>query len=54
MPIMDAQLLICESMSIAAAAGAHTHGTNIVYIPQVKNHKGTAINDSPNNSGRLF
>ena len=54
MPIMDSELLICESMSIAANANAHVHGTNIVYIPQVKDHKGTAIDDSPNNSGRLF
>ena len=54
MPIMDDQLVFCESMSIAANAGAHVHGTNLVYIPQVKNHKGAAIDDSPNNSGRLF
>lgn len=54
MPIMDSQLIICEAMSIAASAAAHVHGTNIVYIPQIKNHKGTAIDDSPNNSGKLF
>lgn len=54
MPIMDEQLVFCESMSIAANADAHVHGTNLVYIPQVKNFKGTAIDDSPNNSGRLF
>lgn len=54
MPIMDEQLVFCESMSIAANANAHVHGTNLVYIPQVKNFKGTAIDDSPNNSGRLF
>lgn len=52
--IMDSELLICESMSIVANAGAHVHGTNIIYVPQVKNHKGTAIDDSPNNSGRLY
>jgi hypothetical protein len=52
--IMDSELLICESMSIAANAAAHVHGTNIIYVPQVKNHKGTAIDDSPNNSGRLY
>lgn len=54
MPIMDKEMVLCESMSIAASATAHVHGTNIVYIPQVKNFKGTAIDDSPNNSGRLF
>lgn len=54
MPIMDSELLFCESMSIAANAAAHVHGTNIVYIPQVKNFKASAIDDSPNNSGRLF
>ena len=54
MPIMDSELLICESMSIAASAAAHVHGTNIVYLPQVKNFKATAIDDSPNNSGRLY
>ena len=54
MPIMDEQLVFCESMSIKANANAHVHGTNLVYIPKVKNFKGTAIDDSPNNSGRLF
>ena len=54
MPIMDSQLIFCEALSIAGAAATHKHGTNIVYIPQVKNHKGTSIDDSPNNSGKLF
>ncbi len=54
MPIMDSQLIMCEAMSIAGAAATHKHGTNIIYVPQVKNHKGTAIDDSPNNSGKLF
>jgi len=52
--IMDSQLLICESMSIAAAAGAHVHGTNIVRIPQVVDHKGVAMKDRPNVSSRLY
>jgi hypothetical protein len=54
MPIMDSELLICEEMSIAAAAGAHTHGTNIIKIPKIKNFKGTEISDSPNVSGELY
>ena len=51
--IMDSQLLICEGMSIAAAAGAHVHGTNIVRINNVKDHKGVTMKDRPNVSGRL-
>lgn len=54
MPIMDSQLIFCEALSIAGAAATHKHGTNIVYLPQIKNHKGVAADDSPNNSGRLF
>lgn len=54
MPIMDSELLLCEEMSIVADAGAHVHGTNIVYIPEVKNFKGTSGDDSPNVSGRLY
>jgi hypothetical protein len=40
-------------MSIAAAAGANTDSTNIVYIPQVNDHTGTAGNDRPNVSQNL-
>lgn len=54
MPIMDSQLLLCESMSIAAAAAAHTHSTNVIYLPRPTDHTGTAMNDRPNTSGRLF
>ncbi len=54
MPIMDNELVFCEELSIAGAAGTHKHGTNLVYIPQIKNFKGTAIDDSPNNGGKLF
>lgn len=54
MPIMDSQLLFCESMSIAAAAGAHTHGDNIVYLPAVYDHTSTAMKDRINQSGDLF
>ena len=54
MPIMDNELFICEEMSIVANAGAHIHGTNIIYLPEIKNFKGTSKDDSPNVSGRLF
>lgn len=55
MPIMDKELLLCESMSITAAttAGTAVPSTNVVYIPQVKNFKGTAMNDRVNVSGNL-
>ncbi len=52
--IMDDQLLICESTSIAAAAAAHVHLTNIIYLPQVYDYKKTAMDDYPNISGRLY
>jgi len=51
---MDSQLVFCESMSIAAAAAGHTHGTNIVRINAVVDHKNVAMQDRPNVSGRLF
>lgn len=54
MPIMDAQLIFCEGKSIAAAAGNHTHGDNIVRIPAVYDHTETAMDDRPNQSGRLY
>ena len=47
MPIMDEQLLFCESMSIAGSAGTATTSTDLVYIPQVKDHTGTSQNDRP-------
>jgi len=53
MSIMDAELLLCQELSIAAAAANHTHSTNIIYIPQVKDHKGSAMDDRPNVSGKL-
>lgn len=54
MPIMDAELLLCESFSCAASSSGHVHGTNLVYIPAIKNFKGTEIDDSPNNGGKLY
>lgn len=53
MPIMDAETLLCESMSIAASAGGSTDSTNIVYFPQVKDHKNDDMNQRPNVSGNL-
>jgi len=50
---MDSQLLLCEAQSIAAAAAGSTVSTNVVYIPQVVDHKGVAMNDRYNVSGRL-
>lgn len=54
MPIMDAQLLLCESMSIAKNAGQSTTSTNSVYIPKPVDHKGVSMTDRPNESGRLY
>lgn len=54
MPIMDDQLIICESTSIAATAGDHVHLTDIVYLPQVYDYKKAAMDDYPNISGRLY
>lgn len=54
MPIMDNDLVMCESMSIAAVAAAHVHGTNIINIPKAKNFKGVSVNDRPNVSGKLY
>lgn len=54
MPIMDSQLLLCEELSVAAAAGASTVSTNVIYLPAPVDHKGTSIDDRPNQSGRLY
>jgi hypothetical protein len=51
---MDEQLLLCEELDIAGVSGTDTTSTNEIYIPQIKDHKGTSIDDSPNNSGKLF
>lgn len=52
--ILDKELLLSENQSIAAAAGAAVISTDVVHIPQVKNFKGSAGNDRPNVSGKLF
>lgn len=51
--MMDNELVLCESLSIAANAGNSTASTNAVYIPALKDHKGDAMDDRPNVSGRL-
>lgn len=53
MPIMDSELLFGESQSIAGTAGTSTTSTNVVYIPQVNDHTGTAQNDRPFVSQKL-
>ncbi len=52
--MQDKQLVFFESTSIAANAAAHVHPGDIVYIPAVKDHKGSAMDDRPNTSGRLY
>jgi hypothetical protein len=52
--IMDKNLVFCESTSIAAAAGASTVLTDVVYIPRGRDHKGTLTNSRYNVSGKLF
>lgn len=47
MPIMDAQLLLCESMSIAAAAAGSVVATNVVDLGQLVDHKGVNMYDRP-------
>ncbi len=55
MPVMDSLLLFGESQTIAStASGATAISTNNVYIPQVYDHKGSAMNDRVNGSGKLF
>jgi hypothetical protein len=51
---MDNELVLCEELDISGVSGTDTNSTNEIYIPQIKNHKGASIDDSPNNSGRLF
>lgn len=50
----DSQLVFATAVSIAASAAGSTVLTDVVYIPQVNDHKGTAMNDRPNVSGSLF
>lgn len=55
MGIMDSQLLFGESIDLGStSAGATVLSTNNVYIPKVKDHKGSSVADSPNNGGGLF
>jgi hypothetical protein len=50
---MDSQLLLSEAQDVKANSGATVTSTNAVYIPQVKDHTGTARSDRPNVSDRL-
>lgn len=45
MPIMDDTLLLMESAAITGSAAATVISTNNIYLPQVKDHKGTLGND---------
>ena len=55
MPIMDAQLLFGEAIDCGStSASAGVLSTNNVYIPKVKDHKGSSVNDSPFNNGENF
>jgi len=50
---MDSQLLLCEAQSVAGNAGTSTVSSNVIYLPQVVDHKNVAMNDRPNVSDRL-
>jgi len=52
--MMDKDMVFLESVSIAGAAATHKHSTDIVRIPAVKDHKGSAMDDRPNVSGKLY
>lgn len=52
--IMDENLVFSESQDISGNAGTTENSTNEIYIPRGVDHKGTAENDRPNVSGRLF
>lgn len=54
MSIMDSQLLLCESMSIAAAAGGSTVSTNVIDLGALVTHTGAALTDPVNVSGDLY
>lgn len=53
MSILDAELILMDTQNIARTAG-DVVGESVVYIPAIKNFKGSTIDDSPNNSGKLF
>lgn len=53
MPIMDSQLLLCESLSIAANVGQNTVATNVIDLGALLNHKGAALTAKPNVGQRL-
>lgn len=53
MPIMDAATLFCESMSIAANAGASTVATNVIDTGALVDVKGSALTGKLNVSRNL-
>ena len=53
MGVMDNQLVLCESMSIAASAGASTASTYAVRFPAIKDFKGTAKYQTVNTNGNM-
>lgn len=54
MSIMDAQLLLCESMSIAASAAGSTVSTNVIDLGAIVDHTGTSLLDRPFLNGRNY
>jgi hypothetical protein len=55
MSVLDSELLFGEAIDIGStSASASVSGTNVIYLPKVKNHKGSSVNQQPNNSGRLY
>ena len=52
MPTRDAQLLFSDAQDLTTAVGTVV-SEDVVYIPQVTDHTGTARNDRPNVQGGL-
>lgn len=51
----DAELLFGDSIDLGGInAAANADGTNTIWIPQVVDHKGNAMNDRPFEGGRLM
>lgn len=52
--MQDTQLMFCHEMALPTTSGTHAHSTDAVRIPAVVDHTGTAMDDRPNVSGKLF
>lgn len=50
--MMDNDLVLCEELAVGTSVGS-VASTYAVYIPAMKDHKGDAMDDRPNVSGRL-